>query len=601
MNKIRYDIKEIEKGDNSNKYKVKICVPINLGFIDYMYLHLEAFNGNRDYNLKFINKDEKYVYFENEIDIPNMAIYRYYFSYTANEKLKYVTKNNEEVKDYLNHDEKEKLSVNFKTPDWAKGKIMYHIFLDRFKRGNSFKPEEMKNRIIYDSFQDDDVKPKTEDGKWNIDFYGGDLKGIEEKLDYIKSLGVSIIYISPIVKSQSNHRYDTGDYEQVDPYAGNNDDLKSLCNKAHEKGIKIILDAVFNHTGNDSKYFNEYGNYQELGAYQSKDSQYYPFFRKHTFNNKTYFDYWWGLSNLPECDGYNKEWQEYIYGEKGVIDKWYSLGIDGLRLDVADCLTDEFIEGIKKAAKRNKEDSLIIGEVWKNPMRMNRGYISSGKGMDTVMNYPLIDALIRYYKYQDVNKLKDILNQIKKEYPGETINTLMNFTSTHDISRALNIFSSNEFNPNSEWSWNLYNDSLDYCRKYKLSEEETKRGKDIYKSYLFTLTFLPGILSIFYGDEAGIEGMGNLMNRKPYPWTKQDKDLVEYFKTLGYIREKEKFLEKANIEIIDINNNYLEFIRKNENIEALVKVSRTEEKIKNKIPASFQGPDCIYTLKGSNE
>ena len=176
--------------------------------------------------------------------------------------------------------------------------------------------------------------------------------------------------------SQSNHRYDIADYEKVDPYLGSNEDLKDLCVKAHKNGIKIILDGVFNHTGNDSKYFNEYGNYNSVGAYQSKNSEYYDWYRK---NENGDFEYWWGFNNLPECDCYNQGWQNFIYGKNGIIDKWFKSGIDGLRLDVADELTDNFIENIRIAVKRNKKDGFIIGEVWENAISKEKDGIQRNK------------------------------------------------------------------------------------------------------------------------------------------------------------------------------------------------------------------------------
>ena len=325
--------------------------------------------------------------------------------------------------------------------------------------------------------------------------------------------------------------------------------------------MKIILDAVFNHTGNDSNYFNEYGTFDTLGAYQSIYSTYDPFYKKHYHDGKVYFDYWWGMTNLPVCNGYSEEWKNYILGVNGIIDKWFNLGIDGLRLDVADELTDEFIEGIRCAVKRNKEDGFILGEVWKNPMRMNRGYIESGKGMDSVMNYQLVDALIRYFKYCDVNKLDYIIKDIKREYPIDTINTLMNFTSTHDISRAINIFSTYDFDEYSEWAWNLNNNNLDWCKNFKLTPSQYEVGKQIYKAYIYTLIFMPGILSIFYGDEIGLEGIGNLANRRPYPWNKDnlDLELLNYFKYIGNIRKEESFLQEAKLNILDINKDYFMF------------------------------------------
>lgn len=592
-------IKEIENIDNGKKYKVLLELPMDIGWIDYMNFIVEKGKEKLCFPMKHIKNENNKIYFETKVDLETRAIYNYYFEFKVNNNVKYIDKDNKIV-DQITRENKNKMSVNFDVPDWAKGKIMYHIFIDRFNRGSKEKLKEMPRRTIYNSFDDEMIIGPNKDGIWNADFYGGDLLGIIERLDYIKSLGVSIIYLSPVVHSQSNHRYDAADYENVDPYAGCNEDLKKLCEEAHKKDMKIVLDAVFNHTGNDSKYFNEYGTFDTIGAYQSMYSTYAPFYRKHYDNGQIKYDYWWGMTNLPVCNGYSKQWQDYIFGIDGVIDKWFNLGIDGLRLDVADELTDEFIEKIREAVKRNKEDGFILGEVWKNPMRMNRGYIESGKGMDSVMNYLLVDALIRYFKYEDVTKLDYIIKDIKCEYPKDTINTLMNFTSTHDISRAINIFSSNDFNGYSEWAWNLNNNDLEWCKNFKLTKEQYQKGKDLYEAYVFALTFLPGILSIFYGDEIGLEGIGNLANRKPFPWGKGDKELLEFFRYIGSIRNNEKFLEQANLNIIDINKNYIMFERENNDSSILVAVNRTDNENKINIPSSYEGSAKVYTLKKSN-
>lgn len=599
LEKIEFEIKDLERTEKGRKYNVSIKVPKSLGWIERMKFITETNNVRQTHQLKHTRSDEEFLYFESNIELETSANYSYYFSFEANKGFIYYKKKNTTNYQTISDDEKWKMNVNFEVPDWAKGKIMYHIFVDRFNRvGN--KLNKMPNRTIHENWDEDVVIGPNEDGIWNADFYGGNLKGIEEKLDYIKSLGVTILYLSPIVWSQSNHRYDTSDYEKLDPYVGEDSDLKSLCDKAHQMGMKVILDAVFNHTGNDSKYFNEYNNFNSLGAYQSKDSKYYKFFKKYYDGYNEYFDYWWGMKNLPVCDGNNKEWQEYIYGENGIIDHWFSLGIDGLRLDVADELTDEFIEGIRKAVKRNKEDGFIIGEVWKNPMRMNRGYISSGKCMDTVMNYLLVDALIRYFKYQDVDKLKRILYELKTEYPKGTLETLMNFTSTHDISRAINIFGCYDFNEYGEWAWNTNNDR-NWQQQFKLSEEQYQKGKDIYKAYAFTLAFLPGILSIFYGDEQGLEGMGNLANRRTFPKEVKDEELLEFFKKIGRIRKEEHFLEQADLDILDVNERTFTFQRKNGNEEALININRTPNNQRIILPKRFENPDKIYRLNKEDD
>ncbi len=582
---IKFKLNPIITSDDGNKYEVIIQIPMALGWIEDVNFIIDS----NVYPMEYFKSEDNMAYFKTNLYLETKAIYHYYFSFKANGNLMSLK----------NKDNEFKLSVNFDVPDWAKGGIMYHIFLDRFNRGSEKPMEEMERRNIHHSWNEEVQIGPDKNGIWNNDFYGGDLKGVENQLEYLKSLGVNIIYLSPIVQSQSNHRYDAADYEIVDLYAGCNEDLKSLCDKAHKLDMKIVLDAVFNHTGNDSKYFNEYGTYPEIGAYQSLDSIYSPFFRKHEENGKIKYDYWWGMKNLPECDGNSIEWINYITGKDGIIDKWFSLGIDGLRLDVADELTDNFIKLIRKAVKRNKQDGFIIGEVWKNPMRMNREYISSGQEMDSVMNYVFIDALLRYFKYADVHKLSYTIKDILNEYPEDTIKTLMNFTSTHDITRAINLFASNEFDYYGEWAWNLNNNDYNWCKNYSLTPEQYSEGKKIYETYVFTLNFLPGILSIFYGDEIGMQGMGNLSNRKPYPKENYDTELLNFFKHMGKIRTNEPFLKEAELEIQDINEKYFVYERYNKENKILVAINRSDEETSFPIPKEYNTPSKVYTLKNS--
>lgn len=598
LNEIDFIIETKKELKDSSLFHTVIKIPMDIGYIERVKIMIESSNNTHTIDLHHTRNDGDYAYFEGDFELPTRAIYHFYFTFEANNHFYYYKKNNLEDNYKVSKEDMWKLSSGFSVPDWAKGKIMYHIFLDRFNRGSNEPLTEMPNRTIHSSWDEDITVGPNEQGKWNADFYGGDLKGITEKLNYLQSLGVTIIYISPICWSQSNHRYDTSDYEQVDPYAGTNRDLKELCDKAHSMGMKVILDAVFNHTGNDSKYFNEYNSFDELGAYQSKDSKYYSFYRSYVNNNQTFFDYWWGMKNLPVCDGNSKTWQEYIYGEGGIIDLWFSLGIDGLRLDVADELTDSFIEGIREAVKRNKEDGFIIGEVWKNPMRMGRSYIESGKGMDTVMNYTLIDALIRYFKYSDKDKLREVFHQLITEYPTDTLNSLMNFTSTHDISRVINIFGTKEFQYSGEWAWNLNNNDLYWQKDYRLTPEEYELGKEILKAYVSTLAFLPGNLSIFYGDEVGLQGMGNLANRRTFPWNREDLELLEFYRQLLTIRSKEEMLKEADLDIIDINEKYLLFKRTTPLEEILVATNRSNDNQRISLPTIDYKE--LYKLGNSN-
>ena len=350
-----YILEVTDYNKDRNTYHCEVKLPMELGWFNNVKLLIH--DGEKINYRNFTHKENKdgYAVFERDVTLGTYAIYRFCFSYDVNGKTYYFNKSGVDNNAFL-IDDCFKLNVNFKVPDWAQGKIMYHIFVDRFNKSNDSKLVDMPRRVIHKDWNEEmhlgankEISKMVGKEVWNVDFYGGDLNGITEKLDYIKSLGVSILYLSPIVYSQSNHRYDTSDYENVDPYAGCNEDLKVLCDEAHKRGMKVILDAVFNHTGNDSKYFNEYKSFGDDGAYNSPTSKYTNFYRRHYENGKVYYDYWWGFKNLPECDCDSHEWPEYITGVGGVIDKWFDLGIDGLRLDVADELPDDFIAGIKQA------------------------------------------------------------------------------------------------------------------------------------------------------------------------------------------------------------------------------------------------------------
>lgn len=598
---MKHQITQIAKTKDGGIFKISIQIPFEKGWIKRVKFSVSTFSRKDAFQMKHVKNEDSCAYFETTVTLENSAMYQYYFSFEANGKFQYYKKQNITGDTSLTKEECWKMSVGFEVPEWAKGATMYHIFVDRYRKGKRMEKIPMPRRTLHKNWDDPPVLGPNENGEWNIDFYGGDLKGIEETLKYIKKLGVDILYLSPIVRSQSNHRYDTADYENVDPYAGTNEMLKSLCVKAHQKGMKVILDAVFNHTGNDSIYFNQYGTFETIGVYQSSESPYYCFYKRQCVRGQHDFAYWWGMKNLPVCDGYSQKWKDFIFGEGGVIDKWFELGIDGLRLDVADELTDEFIEGIARAVKRNKPDGFILGEVWKNPMRMNRSYISSGKGMHSVMNYLMVDALIRYYKYCDTWKLDNILKEIMSEYPKETIQTLMNFTSTHDISRAIEIFGCNAFQQYGEWAWNLQNDSLQWIKLHKMSQDEYKYGKRVYKSYACVLAFLPGIFSIFYGDELGLQGIGNLANRAPYPWQHRDKDLLKFFREIGKIRKQEQFLRKAEFKIVKIDQEQFVFERYDENEKILVIASRTHHACKVNLPEAYKDAEVIFNIKGSNK
>ena len=276
------------------------------------------------------------------------------------------------------------------------------------------------------------------------------------------------------------------------------------------------------------------------------------------------------------------------------------MGVDGLRLDVADELSDEFIENINIALRRNKKDGFIIGEVWENPMRMGRGYISCGKGMHSVMNYQLVDALMRYYKYGDVTKLAYIIRDIRAEYPDATIETLMNFTSTHDISRLIDFHGTEEFNEYSKWAWDLRMEDRSYQHTRKLSMEEYTRGKEVSKSYSLALSMMPGMFSIFYGDEVGVTGLGNLENRKPFLWDGQDIELLNFYRELCRVRKRLSVIKSSNINVLELNRNYFMFERYDDLEKVLVVANRSKNDLDFDYPKEYERGVKVLSLKNSS-
>lgn len=581
---------------NNNRYRVILELPLESKWYDNVKLN--CFNSKDYYrfNLHHVSNQNNTIRFEEEVELPDSALYNTFISCNIDGEEHYLDKDMNFVKD-IRLTNMKKMSVNFNVPDWAKGTMIYHIFVDRFCRSDESKLTERPRKNIHHDLEERPQLGPDKDGIWTNDFYGGDLQGITEKLEYIRKMGFKVLFLSPIVESQSNHRYDSGDYFNVDAFAGSIRDLQKLCDKAHSLGMKVILDGVFNHTGNDSRYFNEYGTYGSDGAFNNPNSEYAKFYRR---DGNNAFKYWWGFKNLPECDCDSKEWQRFICGEKGVIDFWFKAGIDGLRLDVADELSDHFIELIRAACERNKKDSFIYGEVWEQLIYRNRDYIMSGHGMHSIMNYKGMDALMRYYMYGDVDKLRRVYEEIIGEYPKETRDSLMNSTSTHDISRIITILGAPYlFDPNNMWVWDFDNNRHDFIRNFKLNPEEYRTGRDKYLSYLLTLGFLPGNLTIFYGDEVGLQGLGNLDNRRYYPWNNIDKTIQGVVTDIGRIKEQNPFLRDAEPRILDLTDSYIMYERYDGNNRLLVCTNRSNREVDIILPDEYK--EKVYTLKKSDK
>lgn len=417
----------------------------------------------------------------------------------------------------------------FTTPQWPVGGVMYQIFPDRFYFSGEEKELERTDFQRDEDWYDLPVWKPNENGEiTNSDFFMGDLKGITEKLDYLESLGVSCIYLNPIFEAYSNHRYDTGDYSHIDPILGTEEDFKNLCAEAKKRGIHVINDGVFSHTGADSVYFNRSGRYGEGGAYRDKDSPYYTWYKFNEWPDN--YQSWWGFYTLPEVIETSPAFNEYINGKDGIVRKYMRLGNSGWRLDVADELPDEFMENLRRSAKEENPEAFIIGEVWEDASNKEsygaRRKFLLGDQMDSVMNYVFRGAILDFIKGQDARYTMATIMSVIENYPRPVLRVLMNSLSTHDTERALTVIAGEPLNGRDrEWQATT-----------KLSEEKRELGIKLMKIAAGMQFTLPGFPCVYYGDEAGMEGYRDPFNRCGYPWGKEDKELVEWHRQLGKLR-----------------------------------------------------------------
>lgn len=464
---------------------------------------------------------------------------------------------------------------NFVTPDFIKGGIIYQIFPDRFYNSGQEKKNVPKTRVLRQWGDEPYWSEEQMKGHWNNDYFGGDLKGIEEKLYYISQLGVNCIYLNPIFEAHSNHRYDTADYEKIDSLLGTEDDLKSLCKTAKEKyNISIILDGVFSHTGCDSKYFNKYGRYNTVGAYNSKESPYFSWYKFIRYPDK--YHAWWGIGLLPEVIEEDESYRNYICGKDGILRKWLRCEISGWRLDVADELPDIFLDDLRKAVKDENENALIIGEVWENATNkfaygQRRKYLL-GEELDSVMNYPFDNAILNFVRFGNGASFFDSIMSVVETYPPQALNVLMNHIGTHDTERAITRLAGPDCNGKSRL-WQHQNNRLDAYDYLK--------GLSMMKMASLIQFTLPGVPSIYYGDEIGMQGMKDPFNRTCMEWDHQNKELLKWYRRLGQIRRGTKALKEGEFIPVYSSDYAIAYERLGESDRLLVVVNNgnAEEKI----------------------
>ena len=517
---------------------------------------------------------------------PSLVFYMITFNADGKE-IYFASKNN--VDGFLTYDRDHAASCEFKmtvfedgyeTPQWFHDGLMYHIFVDRFCRGSKKVPVR-SDAIINDEWYDGIPQYGNHPGDFcaNNMFFGGTLYGICEKLDYLSSLGVSVIYLSPIFEAYSNHKYDTGDYSRVDEMFGGEDALCELIEQCNKRGMKIILDGVFNHTGDDSIYFNKYGRYGETGAFKDPSSPYKDWYYFSEYPNE--YASWWGITILPKLNTGNPDVENFLAGECGIVSKYLDMGIAGYRLDVADELPDSFLCKLRQTVKNKDRNALIIGEVWENAADKcaygaRRSYFL-GKQLDGVMNYPIKDAIVDFVINENTQKLRDTVCDIYSSYPFKSSLSLMNILGTHDTERIITVLGTNRHA-------GMCGDELAF---FSMTDEEYFLGKKRLLCASVLQYTLPGVPSVFYGDEAGTQGGHDPFCRKTFPWGKEDKDLVKHYKKLGSIRRNNAALCRGEFDIVFSENGVFSFERKYENEKITVAVNMGQENYTFASPSPF--------------
>lgn len=457
---------------------------------------------------------------------------------------------------------------NFKTPDWLKGGIIYQIFPDRFYCSGKEKKNVPSDRFIQTDKSAIPEHRQSENLKTlGNDYFCGDIKGITEKLPYLKKLNVTLIYLNPIFEAHSNHRYNTADYLKIDSLLGDENDLKELCKTAKKYGISVMLDGVFSHTGDDSIYFNKYNRYESTGAYQSVNSQYFEWYKFEEYPEK--YKSWWGVKTLPETVEENESFAEFITGKKGVLKHYLNLGVKGYRLDVADELPDCFLEKIRKSIKEESEDNFLLGEVWEDATNKisygKRRKFLLGSQLDSVMNYPFANAICDFIKNGNSKNLNETVLSVCLNYPPQALCLNMNHIGTHDTARALTLLSDTyRQNPDRDWQ-----------AEQTLNESQYSSAKSLLKLAAVVQYTLPGVPSVFYGDEAGTYGYSDPFCRKYFDWDNIDNDLLSFYKALGKMRKGcSAFIDGQYCPIYE-ENGFLCYERIKGNVRSLIAVNRS--------------------------
>lgn len=529
---------------------------------------------------------------------------------------------------------------DYRIPNWARGAVIYQIFTDRFYNGD--KGNDVENReyiYIQDGVTKVDDWNKYPDMMGVREFYGGDLQGVIDKLDYLKDLGIEVIYFNPLFVSPSNHKYDIQDYDFIDPHVGkivndggeclwpndNNNQhatkyikrvtdkenleasnrlFAELVEKAHENGMKVILDGVFNHCGSFNKWMDRERIYEneadyEKGAFISADSPYRSFFRfysEHSWPYNQDYDGWWGHSTLPKLNyEESPKLLEYILK---IAKKWVSkpYNVDGWRLDVAADLghsnsyNHQFWKAFRKAVKESNPDAIILAEHYGDPKDWLQG-----DEWDTVMNYdafmePITWFLTGLEKHSDEYR-EDLkgnagcffgaMRHHMASFNGGSLQIAMNELSNHDHSRFLT----------------RTNGLVGRLGKYEPQDANEGIDKGIFREAIMIQMTWPGAPTIYYGDEAGVCGFTDPDNRRTYPWGNEDHELIEFHKAAILLHKQHRVLKYGSIKFLLGEKNVIGYGRFDTNEQMIVLVNNDENERLVEVPAWEIGLPADSRLK----
>lgn len=540
--------------------------------------------------------DESHEYWEIHFSATTAGLYFYHFELETpwgNSLVKNVGNGEGDLNAEGTEFQQTVYEKDFKTPDFLKGGLIYQIFPDRFYNSKTPKKNVPESRVMRKWGEEPYWQESQMNGIWNNDYFGGDLKGVEEKLEYLSGLGVSCIYLNPIFEAHSNHRYDTADYEKIDSLLGDESDLESLCKKAHGLGISVILDGVFSHTGCDSKYFNMYNRYNTVGAYNSKSSPYFSWYKFTDYPNG--YKSWWGIKLLPEVSEEDEGYREYICGKNGILRRWLRLGISGWRLDVADELPDVFLDDLRKAVKEENENAVIIGEVWEDATNKfaygeRRRYLL-GEQLDSVMNYPFADAILNYVKFGNAQAFMSGIMSIVENYPPCVVNVLMNHIGTHDTERAITRLAG-ESAEGKDRAWQHSHNQL--------SDYDYLKGISMMKLASLIQYTLPGVPSLYYGDEAGMQGMKDPFNRACFPWDNINKELYKWYKRLGEIRRGCKAFKEGSFEPLYAADGAIAYVRRSEENSVLTAVNNSNSELQIPVGEEWDNSYSFFEFSSKN-